>query len=89
MMEGTAALFFGRPATIREENVSFEKKRSGQRRDETIDRRQEDRRKGSDRRQGSRRAIERRREICPVCSAELTPTRYCASCKMKVIKIRD
>ena len=68
--------------------MSFEKKRSGQRRDETIDRRQEDRRKG-DRRQGSRRAIERRREICPVCSAELSPTRYCASCKMKVIQIRD
>lgn len=68
--------------------MSYEKKRSGQRRDETIDRRQEDRRKG-DRRQESRRAIERRKELCPVCSSELTPTLYCSSCKMKVIKIRD
>ena len=72
----------------KEGNVPYQKKRSGQRRDETIDRRQEDRRR-EDRRQESRRAIERRREICPVCSGELTPMLYCASCKMKVIKIRD
>jgi len=77
-----------RPGITKEGNVPYQKKRSGQRRDETVDRRQEDRRK-EDRRQESRRAIERRREICPVCSGELTPMLYCASCKMKVIKIRD
>lgn len=69
------------------ETSGFQKERAAQRRDETSDRRQEDRR-AIERRVGPRRAMERRQELCPICEAELTPFLFCPSCKMKVIKIR-
>jgi len=68
--------------------IDYPEKRMRERRDETEDRRQGERRK-TDRRQGPRRAIERRQESCPVCSSPLTPKLFCPSCKMRVIKIRN
>ncbi|MFQ5580447.1 MAG: hypothetical protein ACE5FZ_07530 [Nitrospiria bacterium] len=63
-------------------------KRSGDRRDQALERRQDERRKG-DRRLENRRMMERRFETCPLCLDQLTSRFYCPNCMMKVVKIRD
>lgn len=64
------------------------KKRTSDRRDESEDRRTGDRRKG-DNREADRREVSRRKDFCPTCGDELTPTQYCIRCKIKVVKIRQ
>lgn len=64
-----------------------EKRRDPDRRDESEDRRGGERRQ-SDRRASGRREVSRRKDFCPTCGDELTPTQYCIRCKVKVIKIR-
>lgn len=67
--------------------TSEEKRRKSDRRDESEDRRGGERRQ-SDRRASGRREVSRRKDFCPTCGDELTPTQYCIRCKVKVIKIR-
>ena len=64
------------------------KKRASDRRDESDDRRKGDRRKG-DSRVADRREVGRRKESCPTCGDELTPTQYCVRCKIRVVQIRQ
>lgn len=64
-----------------------EKRGNPDRRDESEDRRGGERRQ-SDRRASGRREVSRRKDFCPTCGDELTPTQYCIRCKVKVIKIR-
>lgn len=67
--------------------VQKEKRDQWDRRDPLNDRRQGSRRQ-RDQRKGERRAAGRRADFCPTCSGELTPTAYCPSCKVRVVKIR-
>ncbi|HET6466258.1 MAG TPA: hypothetical protein VFH55_11675 [Nitrospiria bacterium] len=64
-----------------------EKRGRWDRRDPLRDRRQEDRRM-NDRRKTDRRRSGRRKDFCPTCGGELTPTAYCPSCKIRVVKVR-
>ena len=57
------------------------------RRNPIDDPRQNDRR-NTDKRRGERRMGARRKECCPTCEDELTPTAYCPSCKVRVVRIR-
>jgi hypothetical protein len=41
-----------------------------------------------ERRRTERRKSGRRKDFCPTCGGELTPTAYCSSCKIRVVKIR-
>lgn len=65
-----------------------EKRIKLERRDESEDRRKGERRK-SDRRSAVRRETSRRKDFCPTCGEELTPTQYCIRCKVKVIRIKQ
>jgi hypothetical protein len=64
-----------------------ENRKRGDRRDPLRERRQKDRRQ-LNKRKGERRVAGRRAEFCPACGSVLTPTGYCPSCKVRVIKIR-
>ncbi len=64
-----------------------EKRERWDRRDLLNDPRQGDRRQ-REQRKGERRTAGRRIDFCPTCRGELTPTAYCSSCKVRVVKIR-
>lgn len=64
-----------------------EKRVRWDRRDPLSDRRQAERRQ-REQRKGERRVSGRRKDLCPTCGGELTPTAYCPSCKVRVVKIR-
>jgi|GEM_PF-2684742 len=64
-----------------------EKRKQGERRDPLRERRLKDRRQ-LNQRKAERRLLGRRAEFCPTCGSVLTPTGYCPSCKVRVIKIR-
>jgi hypothetical protein len=64
-----------------------EKRKRGERRDPLLERRQKDRRQLAQRK-GERRLAGRRADFCPTCGSVLTPTGYCPSCKVRVVKIR-
>jgi hypothetical protein len=65
-----------------------EKRERWDRRDPLNDPRRGDRRQRK-KRHGERRVAGRRSDFCPTCSGELTPTAYCPSCKVRVVKIRS
>lgn len=67
--------------------MNREKRGPADRRDLLHSRRAEDRRREG-RRQGDRRLGSRRTDYCPTCGGELTPTSFCPSCKVRVVKIR-
>jgi len=64
-----------------------EKRERRDRRDPLNDPRQGDRR-NRDQRKGERRVAGRRTDFCPTCGGQLTPTDYCSSCQVRVVKIR-
>lgn len=72
---------------VSDKGFTEERREVWDRRDTGIDRRLKDRRK-EELRQRERRSGGRRKDFCPSCEGELTPTSYCTKCKVRVIKFR-
>ncbi|MBI3620985.1 MAG: hypothetical protein HY208_02195 [Nitrospirae bacterium] len=63
------------------------RRRRTDRRRTTPERRRTDRRAG-ERRRGDRRAVERRTMWCAICQTQLTPSGYCPTCQVRVVRLR-
>jgi len=68
-------------------NGKVNKRRGEGRRDESLNRRQNDQRVG-DRRLADRRVGKRRKVNCPTCGFPLSPKDVCSRCQVRVIRIR-
>lgn len=72
---------------MKKSKPSVEKRGRWDRRDPLRERR-EDERRVDERRQTNRRRASRRKDFCPTCGGALTPTGYCPTCKVRVVKVR-